>query len=364
MRDKKKVTVGLIGNYGWDNLGDELLLSVFYKYLQSENFNIIIYSQNPSSTSYKYPNTNIYNCSGIKNLFSFKNLVSFIKLRYLIFGGGGILNDYYIQTPRWVNYWQKVARIFGVKTLLVSVGLTPFFRISSMRLYSRIISRSEYVSVRDIDSFKFINEKMNYQPNLSRDAVFLLPVDYKNNLKKMAILISLRQWNFDDSVSDFFINFADLINSLSELETIKEFKCVFLAFEDKDEIVIEKILEKINSDVMTQIVSLKCENDIGPIFNEAIITIGMRFHSLVLSSLYRVPFIGLNYDSKVETITREMMGEEFIVNFKDDKEKILRAIKDIFMNNSQLSENLEEEVKKNKAIVHKDFEKVLSIIKE
>ena len=81
----KKVVIS--GYYGFDNFGDDAILSVLCDKLKSLNAGVTVISSNPSKTA------NDYGVKAVKN-FDIKTLVKTIKSSdILISGGGSLLQD-------------------------------------------------------------------------------------------------------------------------------------------------------------------------------------------------------------------------------------------------------------------------------
>lgn len=355
MKKNKTITIGIIGNYGWGNLGDELLLRTFYNYYVSIGFNVVIFSQNPTATIGNYPEARVVNCSGLRSIISRTTIKSLIDIDVLVFGGGGIINDYYVQTPRWVRGWQFASTLFGAKTMFLSVGATSLFRKNSINIYRKVFSKACYISVRDNASKEYIQSVSSSFIYLSSDAVFMLEGVDRSSVKKDKILISLRNWSFHKEYDTFLSNLANEIQILVTQNHQNVNSLVFLAFETDDLSIIEKFLTKLGSNIRVDIKLMDNFDDIADIYADALFTIGMRFHSLVLSTIFNVPFIGLNYDTKVESLTLDIMGDNFILSLDANKNEIFSALNNISSNLELYASKISKLLELKREVVKVDF---------
>ena len=79
--------IAISGYYGFENFGDEAILSVLAKELKSRGHNVTVFSKNPRFTSAKLGVNSVYT-------FSLKSIINTLKnCDVLISGGGSLLQD-------------------------------------------------------------------------------------------------------------------------------------------------------------------------------------------------------------------------------------------------------------------------------
>ena len=86
--NNKKIKIAISGYYGFDNFGDDALLSVLVESLKNSGTeDITVFSKNPVSTKKFYKVKSCYSF----DIFSL--LKTLIKCDFLISGGGSLLQD-------------------------------------------------------------------------------------------------------------------------------------------------------------------------------------------------------------------------------------------------------------------------------
>lgn len=84
---EKHKHIAVSGYYGFDNFGDEAILSVLTKELKKQDYYVTVFSKNPEKTGTKL---------GVHSVYTFdikKVLETLKKSDLLISGGGSLLQD-------------------------------------------------------------------------------------------------------------------------------------------------------------------------------------------------------------------------------------------------------------------------------
>lgn len=310
----KRVVVS--GYYGFDNFGDEAILSLLINYLKKNCFDVVVLSADPRKTSMNYFVNSI-------NSFDFFQVSGIIKHSdFLISGGGSLLQDvtslksllYYL----WVIF---LALRYKKKIIIFAQGIGPIKNKLAKLLTIFILKRCDYVSVRDLKSAEFLNGA-GVKASLLCDPIFSLNLNLKNS--KGIVGVQLRDFY---SMNDF------LLNRLAR-QVIKDFydkKIRIFSFQDSLDLSVcvrfNNILKSLKPDMDTEIVH---ELDISQVIDkisELEYMIAMRFHALIVAMKMGIKTVAINYDVKVQKLAAEAdiplismsAGEDFDKIFSDMK---------------------------------------------
>ena len=161
--------IGIVGNYGNDNNGDEsILLSIIMQLEQVFNVSrddIIVFSNNTQQTSEQYGVKSYPLYYKSKNLYktfyttyqSNKKYVS--KCDLLIIGGGGILMDFYRREAHLYSTYALMAKNAKVPYIVYGCGAGPLDTISGRLMIRFMCKHASNISVRDPES-KTLLEKI------------------------------------------------------------------------------------------------------------------------------------------------------------------------------------------------------------
>ncbi len=283
-------------------------------------------------------------------------------LDIFIVSGGGQLDDYWYGPwfhPYTLLVWAVLAKLAGVKFLIVSVGAGPLSaRIS--RLFIRItLALADYCSYRDQDSKRYIE---SFLGKANKDA-FVFP-DLAHSLEIPAnqalITSSCRRligigpipyfnpelWPEKDGIIywNYLEKLAEFINWLFK----KEYGILFLIGEfgqDKPAIndlksILYRNSEKhfhdriIDQPILSVDTLLNC-------IDKTEMVISSRFHGVLLSQVMRTPVLALSYHPKINVLMASSGCQEYclpIDNFtvKDLQRKFIALEENDFQVEQQL----------------------------
>ena len=285
--------VALCGYYGFGNLGDELLLEAAVNLLVKNGTSkerIAVFSASPEETEKKL---------GIKafNRWSLTTLFSVLRRsETLLLGGGGLFQDASsIKSP--VYYWSvvKIARLCGASVWMTGQSVGPL----SSRL-SRLFAKSAYsscaaCSVRDTKS-KELLASWRINAFLTPDLVFSFVPERTEKSNSRIMLFNLRPGYraVADKTAEYAAAYAeehglDIIAAGFAEEDIKELEhyeaCGVIKLKDK--------------------VLVKSADEFTALAENASVSVGMRYHFILLSWLNSLPAVAGKYDPKVEAICAE-----------------------------------------------------------
>lgn len=288
----KKVVIS--GYYGFDNFGDDAILSVLCDKLKSLNSDITVISANPSKTS------GDYGVKAVKN-FDIKSVLRAISASdILVSGGGSLLQD--VTSLKSLLYYSFViscALFFEKDVIVFAQGIGPLKRKISQKIVKSVLSRVRYVSVRDKKSYELL-QSWGINAVQVNDPVYNIKIS--DVPKNFAVGIQLRAFS---SVNEKFLNeLAD--NILKHFSNRKIELFVFQEALDKEICLhFENILKNKCPDVDTKVIYYKNRTETFKRIAQLDCMIAMRFHAVIAALKAGVKTAGINYDIKVEKLAEE-----------------------------------------------------------
>ncbi len=321
------------GYYGFNNLGDESILTAIISNLKDriEGVEITVLSQEPKFTISKH------HVHAIDRRNVFKIIDEIRKSDLLISGGGSLLQD--VTSFRSIIYYLGVIGIgilLNKKVMIYSQGMGPINRPINRWFTKLVLDKVDYITLRDHKSENLLKEinVINENIIITADPVIgLKKADIElgreilikagiKDLSKPTICFALRgrdktqnTINVISKVTDRIINEMDVnvvfipfhlgedINILDDIEKKIENKAVFL----RDKYNVEEMLSIIgNLDLL----------------------IGIRLHSLIFGAVMNIPLTAISYDPKINNFM-EFIEELVYCHINDlEEEGLFNEIKD------------------------------------
>lgn len=312
----------ILGYYGYNNLGDELLLFSLLQELKNEkNLSIKVLTYNSKDT---FKTHEVRTISRGKNLSLIKNI---FKSDIVIFGGGSILQD--ITSSRSLYYYLGIiflAKLARKKVYLLANGFGPIEKSFNEELIRFLLPKVDLIISRDDESY---DNFLKYgAENLHRgtDLVYLSGEYIKNisPLKKNRpyIALSLRNWENIDSIK------SEISKAIIYLDSLGYDTFLLPMKRPDDEEIMNDFLE-LGSFVK---VSDNENENLLRILAGSEFVIGMRLHSLILSSVFEKPFIGISYDPKVDSVIKMFYGKKQL-DFEDITFEKIKYLIDMTVSN-------------------------------
>ena len=316
----KKKTVLLLGSYGHSNLGDDLLMWNYLELLRDKGVATIYVNANttehiPKVIKEKYPKLKVFSTYET-SLIGYAKIIK--NVDYVLYGGGTLYKELYASTGR--SPYSVIIRLMGINCMAKLLGTKLYhlnIGIGSLKTWrgkfitKQALQAATFTLFRDQTSYD-IASTLGVSPSKmasSTDGLFLntiwrtiwhdLPLrinrkkysrivginvlsdipDWVDREKYIAVMRSFIQYLQKQNVYIVFIPFQTAFNPRNDLTFIKE------NFED-----LAKKSGTIVKDIsIDTIVSTLRQCDLF---------VGMRFHSLLLSTVSHVPFLAVAYDTK------------------------------------------------------------------
>ncbi|MBD8035741.1 polysaccharide pyruvyl transferase family protein [Solibacillus sp. A46] len=310
--------IGIVGNYGNDNNGDEaILLSIIrqlQKVFQIDTQNITVFSNNPTQTAERYSvqSAPLYykNGNAVKTFAkTYKENSKVVKnLDFVVIGGGGILMDLYKREAPLYGSYAMMAHNNNVPYVVYGCGAGPLNTGLGKWFIRYMAKHAQNISVRDPQSqalLKSIGVKRDVP--VIGDPAFSLEVERSNyNEKPKSVGVTAvpyynaSYWPTGDEAK--YENYIDgMAKNLDRLIEEQQVEVTFFATKyPQDADVTKNIQAKMKHAQNTKIID---ENlppqrilDLTATFD---VLIGTRLHSLILATDAKTPIIGVSYHVKV-----------------------------------------------------------------
>ena len=317
----------LSGYYGFGNAGDEFILQ-YISYFLAQRYDASIYAL---SFDAAYSHSLINNIKFIdRNDFKkIADILSFSDLSAL--GGGGLFQDYdkiepsalFAHPEYGVQSYANVpilSKIYKRPVAYLFQGVGPFFSPDAKSFARFAFSLADYISVRDVASYKTLVDIKCENAFLSADPIFLTSFNKHdgkgNKSRRVKIGISLRRWAFGNLENHYIDIMTKFVNKIIDFGDVYFFSFQDLDEHNNDSYIYYKIREKINYCDRFSLIRFKdCSLDE---FEQKISAVdffvGMRYHSIALAAKHNVPFIALSYWNKVYELSKDFFLDKYCID--------------------------------------------------
>jgi len=348
----------LSGYFGFNNLGDEAILASMVDMIRAETdeAELTVLTQNTAETKVKYNTETIYRYDIFKIAAAMKKADIFIS------GGGSLLQD--VTSLRSVPYYLGLiflAQVFNLKTIFFAQGVGPVNNSFYRFLIKKVLSRVDFLSVRDLNSKLFL-EEIGIERNkikLIDDPVYGLNIckgsdSEVSNTKKIGV--SVRSWQ-DNS---YLQKVAEFLNYLIKKE---EYTVTIFPFHEGED---ERVSEQLKNMLYTQAEIIDYTDDmkkINNLYSTFDVFIGVRLHSLIFAAINCVPFIGISYDPKVESLIQEMNYQPNITTDNITEEQLIKSYDIIKDEKKEIKDRIDRIVKVKNERVKGSISRLLTDLK-
>lgn len=344
--------VGIVGNYGNDNNGDEsILISIITQVEQVFSItrdDITVFSNNPQQTSKQYGVNShpLYYKKGslfktfYHTIFSNRKIVGDLDL--LIIGGGGILMDFYRREAHLFSTYGLMAKKAKVPFIVYGCGAGPLDTMLGKLMIRLLCKHAENVSVRDLES-KSLLQRVGVKSEIQviGDPAFTLHNPKKNHSKKpvhigvsAVPIFNGNYWPSND-VGKYKKYVKGMAKNLDNLLANNDANITFFATKYPQDVDVTKdIQKKMKYKDRTTVLDENLKpHRLVEVTREFDLVIGTRLHSLILATATETPIIAISYHEKVDNFmklvgltnrcfsTKEIAKKEVIL--KDAFEEVL-----------------------------------------
>lgn len=328
MTGKKRVL--LLGSYGQSNLGDDLLMWNFLGLLRDQGYEEIYVNANtvdyiPKPIKKAYPDLHILNTYET-SIFTYIKLIR--QVDCIVYGGGTLYKELYSTTGRGkysviirMMGFNVLAKLFGTRLYHLNIGIGSL-KTAFGRAISKVALSSATMTVfRDQQSYDYARDILKVSPGKiekSTDGLFIsriwqrpwhratLRIDRKKykNVIGVNVLSDIPDWIDRDRYVTTMQQFVGTLLDRGNYVVFVPFQHAFnprndLAFTHEvfDEVLAGRSGYKMLAEVPIDLASSYLQ--------QCDLFVGMRFHSLLLSTVNQVPFIAVAYDTKCWRFIKE-----------------------------------------------------------
>jgi polysaccharide pyruvyl transferase CsaB len=340
--DKTARSIVIAGYYGFENAGDELILSALTGGIKEINKTIkmTVLSATPKKTEL------FYDVKAVNRWNPLKVLKAIAGADLLVFGGGGLLQD--ITSTASILYYYSlivIAEIFNKKVFMLAQGIGPIVKKSNKRRARRILSWVDRITVRDEESAQILQQYKIKGLNLTTTADLVLSLKarkeiYKGRKKQTFVAgLVLRERENYKNLENKIENVCRLLRDGYDTEF------VVIPFHKKNDMEVSKRMAKTLGNC--EVYKWRKADEIFNIYNRVEIVIGMRLHSLILACIFDKPFVAIQFENNVPDFDPKIVNfikslglepEKYALNFNEnDLTDIARDIHNIYVNGKEFS---------------------------
>ena len=220
------------------------------------------------------------------------------KMILFLLRGGGLIgpsntlcipDDLY---EKWTNLICKIA--------LLNIGVESFDIKYKHQIYN-LLEKVEFISLRDMQSFKLIKRYDKFQNVfLGADSTFLSPLLVKRMPEVNVIGVNLCGPEVENFTNNYSI--INIVNAINDLKNL-QYKIIAVNFSNDstyNDVQYGKMVDSSSEDGFSLYAYERCK-----------FFIGMRFHSILLALQNQIPCIAITYSDKVKRLMSEYNLDEY-----------------------------------------------------
>ncbi|WP_138159515.1 polysaccharide pyruvyl transferase CsaB [Peptoniphilus catoniae] len=325
------------GYYGYNNIGDEAILKGLVDGISSKtDAQLVILSKNPDWTTAKYKVKSV-------NRSKLSTIIKEVKKADMVLlGGGSLLQD--VTSKKSIIYYLGILMLgilFKKKTFIYSQGIGPIRLKRNRYLTKKILSKVDFINVRDNQSHRELKELgINREVLVTTDTVFGINKVGKDcgreileklsvDPKKKNICFTIMNWkNYGDQTVDKVSKLIELIfkeRTDVNIILVPFFYHLDLAIERK----IYNRLKPVFEDLYILEDYLHVKEYLSLISNMDLM-LSMRLHGLIFATLTGAYPIGISYDPKIDGFIKELdrVQRYYVEDFDENMlaEEILNSL--------------------------------------
>ncbi len=374
MKNKKPKRITLLGNNSGRNLGDAAIMSSILDMIAKElpDSEVLVPSLNPGFVNDNYAED--YNVKAVDvrlrtlslRLLGLPTFYSLLRSDVALICDGIIFGRKLFSPHNFLItliFLVPFAKLVGCKVVCFSCGIGPFPSKLSKIFAKLVIQLSDLVIMRERDSAKLARDiGVTKQIRINGDSAFVNPIAgvedaieilEENNVRLDKPFLGLNITPYIDSwlkaeeridnKKAFLENYARNVKFALKKITTEEPEILVFSCSPMDEEYSHKFAKLLNATVIDNTRYLS--HSIQAVMRECDLLVGMRFHSLVLSSAAGSAILGLVYAPKVKGYMRLIDSEKYCIELKDvDKPIFIDTLADAWDNRAELRAKQQEVV--------------------
>ncbi len=325
------------GYYGYNNIGDEAILKGLVDGITSiSDVQPVVLSKNPDWTTTKYQ----VKSADRSNLFTIIREIK--KADMVLSGGGSLLQD--VTSKKSILYYLGIlflGLLFKKKTMIYSQGIGPIKLKRNRILTKHILSKVDFINVRDNQSHRELKE-------LGIDREVLVTTDTVFGIKKVdsekgrQILNSIGVPEYRTNICLCIMNWknygtqtVDKISTLIEkiFKERHDVNIILVPFFYHVDLEIQKKIYNRLSYVFDHLYIVEDYlhvNEYLSLISNMDLMVSMRLHGLIFATLTGAYPIGISYDPKIDGFIKELdrVQRYYVEDFDETAlaEEVLRSL--------------------------------------
>lgn len=335
--------VFLTGYYGKCNAGDDALAYVCIDQLGSlagNKYCLQVLSDVPVSHS---GNATISYADLTKR---FTRLRSFISSDVIVFGGGGIFQDYLktgLVDLREKHRLVKIAKILGRKIAFLGISVGPIVTSEGLALTSKILNAANLITVRDQQSYDFLANTLKNTKNLEKTFDLAVLLGESESLKNIArepktLGISLMPVSRSNLFKDQQKLLSNLGKTLTMLIDTHGYKLRMIEFSKNsgDSEIMEQLASVVGREqYVTRVPYDKNPVNVAMQVAQCSHYLAMRLHSAIFAYMCGVPFAMINYHDKCKGFANEIGLDPQCLIVSDDEAEFRVKLEALLLSGDQ-----------------------------
>jgi polysaccharide pyruvyl transferase WcaK-like protein len=275
------------------------------------------------------------------------------------------------------------AKRLGKPIYGLNCGVGPVSTKDGERLVKYICNNTELMIVRDEYSRDLLKKLGVSKPSIivgADSALTNKPAEIsrikeifnENGINENRGLIGFNITKYIDSwiaksgkrVDKFFfqITIARVVDRLVEDLDVD---VVFVVTQPMDAGFVKETINKIKNQKHIKVIGSNWEytnHELMGVLSKMDIFIGMRYHSLILSSAMNVPIIGIAYTPKVNSLLCQIGQNDKVIDLQNfGAEKLIQLVKNTWENRKKIRKEIEPKIKELKTIALQSFVKFTEV---
>lgn len=339
--------VMISGYYGYKNTGDDSLLYAMIKSLTEEkkHIDITVLSAKPAETG------RLYGVRSINRFNAFKVLRCMRRTKLLISGGGSLMQD--VTSTKSLLYYLAVIRAAkraGMRVMVYASGIGPINNKNNRRFARKVLNGVDLITLREPASFDELKALKVERPPVfvTTDPAFSLEkaddsaieeIFEKEGIEKNGgyFIVSIRPWKRIDKA--FYTKLAALCDYISEKYSLT---ALFVPMQCPSDVEANHLVAKNMKNGYGMIKSGYPAQQLLGIISGAKLVIGMRLHVLIYAASAQVPFFGISYDTKVDSMI-SYLGQHYKEGTESiDVERMKNGIDEIMGKYDDIKEKIKD----------------------
>ncbi len=355
----------IAGNYGANNLGDEMILEGLLKLLKDivPDAKITVLSAEPKDTKKRHnvKSLNLFPAgfrSFFRNLFDFKreNTRAVKDCDVFILGGGGLFGSLtFVANLIW-GLQAKMAYKYSKPVIMYGQSIGELKGKIRKKIVRKAYKKASLIVVRDNKSQKRLKDlKIKNKIYVAPDLALNIE-DHHHPHQKKEVLIALR--HLEDLSLIFKKGIADFLYDIYDKN---DYKIRFIDFKSKvDNQLHEHVIDMLYQQCTVEHITLvKDTQELFRLFSNADFVLAMRLHSVIAAIMVEKPFIAINYAPKVKAFLEYAKLDEFLIDMDDLSEDTLIAMHKKIMKNKVSIRKRIQAFKAKSLVEHKKMGKIL-----